>query len=145
MKILHTGITVKDIEKAVVFYRDVLGLTLVVPPTEPAEGAELSRGVGVPNARLRQAILESGDCSIELFEYLNPPAEIERPLPANNPGPGHVAFEVADIQGEYVRMKNLGVEFFTEPNFIGEGPLSGWQWVYFKDLEGTTLELVQKR
>ncbi len=144
MKILHTGITVKDIEAAVLFYRDILGLKLVVSPTEPAEGVELSKGVGVPGARLRQAILESGDYSIELFEYQNPPAEIERPLPANNPGPGHVAFEVADIEAEYQRMKELGVEFFTEPNFIAEGPLAGWKWVYFSDPEGTTLELVEK-
>ncbi len=145
MKILHTGITVRDIDKAVLFYRDVLGLELVVPPTDPAEGAELSAGVGVPGARLRQAILESGDCSIELFEYQNPPAVIEKPLPANNLGPGHVAFEVSDIKVEYERMKKLGVEFFTEPNFIAEGPLAGWQWVYFKDPEGTTLELVEKK
>jgi len=144
MKILHTGITVKDIERSVVFYRDVLGLKLLVPPTEPAEGIELSKGVGVPSARLRQAILESGECSIELFEYQNPPAEIEMPLPANNPGPGHVAFEVEDIQSEYERLGGLGVEFFTKPNLITDGPLSGWQWVYFRDPEGTILELVEK-
>ena len=144
MKILHTGITVKDIDKAVPFYRDVLGLELVVSPTDPADGEELSAGVGVPGACLRQAVLESGDVGIELFEYLTPAAEIDEPPTVNNPGHGHVAFQVDDIQAEYKRMLSLGVRFNTEPNYIAEGPLSGWKWVYFKDPEGILLELVEK-
>ena len=144
MKILHTGITVKDIDSALVFYRDVIGLKVLVEPTPPAEGEELSAGVGVPGACLRQALLGTDEVSIELFEYLSPPAEAEMPLPVNNPGPGHVAFEVDDIQAEYRRMSELGVHFNTAPNFIEEGPLSGWKWVYFKDPEGTVLELVER-
>ncbi len=144
MKILHTGITVKDIDKAVLFYRDVIGLKVTVPPTEPADGEDLSKGVGVPQACLRQAILESGDVSIELFEYISPPAEVEKPQSVHNPGPGHIAFEVEDIQKEYERMVDLGVRFNTAPNLIESGPLSGWKWVYFRDPDGIVLELVEK-
>ena len=57
MRIQHTGITVKNIDKAVEFYRDVIGLKLSVAPTEPAGGDDLSAGVGVPGACLRQALL----------------------------------------------------------------------------------------
>ncbi len=144
MKVLHTGITVKDIDKAVLFYRDILGLELKVPPTDPVDGLELSIGVGVPGACLRQAVLESGDAGIELFEYLSPVPEFQSPVPINNPGPGHVAFEVDDIHAEYQRLRGLGVMFYSEPNFIAEGPLAGWKWVYFEDPDGVVLELVEK-
>lgn len=144
MKILHTGITVKNIDRAVPFYRDVLGLDLTVPPTDPAEGEELSKGVGVPGACLRQAVLEADGVCIELFEYLSPAPEVASPVSVHNPGPGHVAFEVDDIQAEYERMTGLGIKFHTEPNFIAEGPLAGWKWVYFEDPDGIVLELVEK-
>ena len=40
--IFHTGITVSDIEKSVVFYRDALGLKMISGPNEIFEGEELS-------------------------------------------------------------------------------------------------------
>ena len=64
-------------------------------------------------------------------------------MPVNNPGPGHVAFEVEDIQAEYERLKSLGVDFFTGPNLIESGPLTGWKWVYFTDPDGIVLELIE--
>ena len=144
MKILHTGITVRDIEKAVPFYRDVIGLELVVPPTDPAEGEELSKGVGVRNACLRQAVLEKDGVGIELFEYMSPAPEFSSPVSVHNLGPGHIAFEVDDIHAEYERMIKLGVKFHTGPNYIDAGPLAGWKWVYFEDPDGVVLELVEK-
>ena len=93
--IIHTGITVADIEKSVVFYRDVLGLTLRSGPSEPFEGEDLSQAVGVPGTRIRVALFDVGAGSLELIEYVSPRSENAKALPPNTLGAMHVAFQVA--------------------------------------------------
>jgi catechol 2,3-dioxygenase-like lactoylglutathione lyase family enzyme len=57
--VFHAALSVSNLDRSVAFYRDILGLEIVVGPTEVYEGEELSRGVGVPGAVLRQAVLSA--------------------------------------------------------------------------------------
>jgi len=99
MKALHhVGITVKDLDKSIRFYHDVLGLQFANEPSPWFDGEELSRGVGVPGAALRQVSLLVGDTTLELLEYRSPPSETDKPLQSNNLGASHVAFLVDDIE-----------------------------------------------
>ena len=36
-----------------------------------------------------------------------------------------------------------GITFYSTPNVVDEGVLSGWRWVYFEDPDGIPLELVE--
>ena len=70
-RIDHVGITVSDLDRALSFYRDLLGLHLIADTTvsEP-EVAEL---LGLESVVLRIADLDSGDGRIvELIQYLQP-------------------------------------------------------------------------
>jgi catechol 2,3-dioxygenase-like lactoylglutathione lyase family enzyme len=141
--IFHTGITVSDIERSVVFYRDVLGLKMTSGPDEVFEGEELSEAVGIPGTRMKLALFEVGDGALELIEYLFPKSEIERALPPNVIGAMHVAFRVDDAQSKMKELEFRGVESMSSLNVETEGDFAGWKWVYFKDPDDIVLELIE--
>ena len=86
MKALHhVGITVKDLDASIRFYHDVLGLQFANEPSPWFDGEELSRGVGVSGAALRQVSLLAGDTTLELLEYRSPPSETDKPLQIEQP------------------------------------------------------------
>ncbi|MFP4564515.1 MAG: VOC family protein [Spirochaetia bacterium] len=145
LKLLHSAVSVVDIEKSIAFYRDLLGLELLFGPTPEASGEELSRSLGVENVRLRQAVLRvpGTDNQIELLEYSGENRPARRQLPQNAPGHAHIAFQVDDMGAMIERLEEKGVDFFPGPTRIDEGPLSGWSWLYLKDPEGTVIELVE--
>jgi catechol 2,3-dioxygenase-like lactoylglutathione lyase family enzyme len=139
----HVGITVKDLDASIRFYHDVLGLEFSNEPSPWFEGEELSRGVGVPGAALRQVSLMAGDTTLELLEYNSPPSETDQPLQSNNRGASHVAFAVDDIEATKAELEAKGIEFYSSVNAVDDGVLAGWRWVYFKDPDGYPLELVE--
>ena len=109
MRIKLTSVPIDDYDKALKFYTDVLGFLkkrdiplgegarwiTVVSPEEP-EGTELllEPNAGYPAMQaLKESLMKDG-------------------IP-------YTAFQVGDIQQEYERMKNLGVEFTMEPTNMG--------------------------
>ena len=141
--IFHTGITVSDLDRSIPFYRDVLGLEVMIGPTDVFEGDELSKALGVEDARLRLVIFKVGDGSLELLQYLSPDSAMKAPMPPNTLGAMHVAFRVKDVQVKMKEFEEKGVKFLSPLNVVDEGPLEGWKWIYFNDPDGITLELVQ--
>jgi catechol 2,3-dioxygenase-like lactoylglutathione lyase family enzyme len=139
----HVGITVKDLDASIRFYHDVLGLQFSNEPTPWFEGEELSRGVGVPGAALRQVSLLVGDTTLELLEYKSPPSQTEGPLMSQSLGASHVAFVVDDIEAKKAELEARGIRFYSDVNVVDEGVLAGWRWVYFEDPDGYPLELVE--
>jgi catechol 2,3-dioxygenase-like lactoylglutathione lyase family enzyme len=139
----HFGVTVKDLDASIRFYHDVLGLEFINEPSPWFEGEELSRGVGVTGAALRQVSLALGETTLELLEYRSPPSETERPLPSNSRGASHVAFLVDDIEATKADLEAKGIEFYSPVNVVDDGVLAGWRWVYFEDPDGYPLELVE--
>lgn len=109
MKIKLTSVSIDDYDKALKFYTEVMGFLpkrdiplgegarwiTVVSPEDP-NGTELllEPNAGYPAMKaLKESLVKDG-------------------IP-------FTAFEVNDIQGEYERMKNLGVEFTMEPTNMG--------------------------
>jgi glyoxylase I family protein len=139
----HTGIIVSDLERAIGFYHDVLGLPLASEPTPVFDGAELGPALGVPGAKLRVVTFDVGGDTLELLEYLTPPSPIETPMPQNARGAHHVAFRVDDIDAKVLELEAKGITFLSPVNHVDDGVLAGWRWVYFTDPDGITLELVE--
>ena len=142
----HVGITVRDLDRSVAFYHDLIGLEFAVPPTPWFEGPDLARGLGVDEpVALRVALFEVGDGAtwFELLEYRSPPSRTSHAPAQNDIGAAHVAFHVDDIRSTYARLAEAGVRFNSEVNLVDSGPLAGWRWVYFKDPDDHTMELVE--
>jgi len=140
----HTGIIVKNLDRSIYFYHDILGLQFSNEPSPWFEGDELASAVGVPGARLRQVcLLASEDSILELLEYSNRPEGNDTPIQQNYLGAMHVALQVEDIYAKKAELEAKGVTFLSDVNIVDEGVLNGWRWVYFNDPDGIPLELVQ--
>jgi catechol 2,3-dioxygenase-like lactoylglutathione lyase family enzyme len=136
--IFHTGITVNNLDVTIPFYKDVLGLKLVLGPTAFFVNDQLCYGLGTDcPASLRLAIFEvpgGGKETLEILEYTGPTKDITNgPIPANTWGAHHVAFRVKDIEAMIARLEAHGVTFFAGPNDNPSGDLAGWRWIYFQD------------
>ena len=142
----HTGIIVKDLDRSIYFYHDILGLDFVNEPSPWCEGDTLADAVGVPGAKLRQVSLQVGESAIlELLEYANRPADNDTPIQQNYLGAMHLAFHVEDIDAKVAELRAKGVHFLSDPNTVDDGVLAGWKWVYFHDPDEIPLELVEVR
>jgi glyoxylase I family protein len=140
----HAGLIVSDLDRSIYFYHDILGLPFANEPTPWFEGPALAKGVGVPDAKLRQVCFWVGDKSqMELIEY-DPQLDYNGgPVPNNHRGAAHVCFRVEDIAAKKAELEGKGVVFYSDINVVDEGPLSGWRWCYFSDPDGLALELVE--
>ncbi len=141
--IVHTGITVKDLDVSIPFYRDVLGLELL---KEEPQRASRGEKLGVPGAVIKIAVfaIPNSNQTLELIQYIRPNPPNDYGEPVNALGQAHIAFRVKDIDATMKRLISLGVNFVSNGyETITEGPLAGWKWIYFKDPDGTNMELIE--
>ena len=141
--IFHHGMTVRKLENSIKFYQDMLGAEVVVSPTDVFEGPELSKAVNVNEAKLRLAVIAVGGDEIELLEYVHPGSPMATPIPPQMVGAMHISFQVENVKEKVKQLQATGVAFHSAPNAVTEGPLNGWNWVYFTDPDGITVELVE--
>jgi catechol 2,3-dioxygenase-like lactoylglutathione lyase family enzyme len=145
--ILHHGITVSDIDKAVAWYTEALGLELV--HRQRQDNAYTQVLVGIPGAVLEVAQLRipgtppgPSTHDIELIQYIAQEAEGD-PVPVNQVGAAHLAFLVDDIETLAGRARGAGARFRNEPVAITEGANVGGAACYLHDPDGNTLEFLQ--
>jgi lactoylglutathione lyase len=141
-RVHHTGFTVRDLDRSVAFYRDLLGCSVVFE--QEKTGGYLAEIVGYPEASVRMAHLRapSGDLVIELFQYLRPATLDADPEPARI-GNAHLCFLLADLESTYERLSAAGVDFFSAPVDVDTGANAGGRGVYLHDPDGITIELFQ--
>ncbi len=98
-RIAHVGIAVQNLDEAVAFYRDVLGL--VPHPPETADGATI---VG----------LSLGESAVELLTAGDAENPIGRFLARRGPGIHHVCFRVPDLDATLARCRAAGYRLIDE-------------------------------
>jgi catechol 2,3-dioxygenase-like lactoylglutathione lyase family enzyme len=144
-RIDHIGVTVSDLDRALGFYRDLLGLRVIADTTvaEP-EVAEL---LGLDSVQLRIADLDSGDGRIvELIQYLEPKGR-RISYESFDSATAHIAFTVDDLAALRGRLTVAGATMVSRrPITISEpgGAFDGATCLYVRDPDGLILELVQR-
>lgn len=144
--VAHVGITVPDMDKAIAFYQDVLGLSVIGDYT--IEGEEISDMVQVPGAKMRSVFLRNQNdrhgTPIELLHFSEPIDPGGQPYEGvTHNGITEIAFWVEDMDAAYDALRNHGVEFYSRPHTLKLDGAGAVKVVYCKDPFGTTLELMQ--
>ena len=127
----HVGIAVKDLNAALAFYRDALGLEI----EQPEE---------VGSQRVRAHFVPVGDASVELLEPTSPDSVIARYVDKRGPGLHHITLRVDDIHAALARLKSHGVKLVDEqPRAGAEGALVAF--VHPSSAHGVLVELKESR
>ena len=92
----HIGIAVRSLEERVPFYRDNMGLTLV--------GYE-----DVAEQKVRVAILQAGESTIELLEPTSEDSPVAKFIHKRGEGVHHLAFKVEGIETLLRQLDQAGV------------------------------------
>ena len=107
--VIDIAIVCSDFEKSLQFYRDQIGLEVVLDieiPDEVAQGAALA-----PKG-FRHVRLKAGETLIKLMEINPAPPKRSFDFQAGVRG---LTFIIDDVPGTIARMKEKGVEFVGEP------------------------------
>lgn len=141
--VVHTGLTVADLDRSLDFYRDLLGFEVVM--TQEKHGGYLAAIVGYPDAHVRMAQVKApaSEHRLELFEYVTPPG-VPGSREPRDIGPTHVCLLVDDLPELYDRLRAAGVSSFLSPPVeVDTGVNRGGRALYFRDPDGIILELFQ--
>ncbi|HTM04379.1 MAG TPA: methylmalonyl-CoA epimerase [Vicinamibacterales bacterium] len=97
----HVGIAVRNVDEALTFYRDALGLHVEVPEE-------------VTPQRVRAHFIPVGTSALELLEATAPDSAIAKYIEKRGPGLHHITLRVDDIRGALVQLKSRGVRLVDE-------------------------------
>ncbi len=138
----HFSFTVSNLEEAIHFFCDVLGLK--ANPIVERKGSFPEKLVGVQGAGYRLCnVLTPDNVVLELMEYTYPKGTT-LDLNTWNTGVAHVAVRVDDIQKTYEELTLKGIKFRDEP-FVRPSPNSkNPQGVlgYIKGPDNITVEFI---
>jgi catechol 2,3-dioxygenase-like lactoylglutathione lyase family enzyme len=136
----HAGMVVADLDRALHFYRDLLGLQVTRAMEE--EGAYLDNMLGFKGVRVTTVKLAApqGGAVLELLYFQSPrtPAAPRRGL--FDAGPSHVAFTVEDLEATFKKLTRAGVPFNAPPQLSPDGLA---KVTFCQDPDGTPIELVE--
>ena len=131
----HVGITVRDLDRAVEFYRDIFGFEELDRFT--VSGSAFASAVGVEGATGTFAYLDADGVRVELIEY-EPEGEATAAEAVNQPGATHLGLSVADVEAFYESLPEA-VETLSEPQTTE----SGSTILFARDPEGNLVELIE--
>lgn len=142
----HSGLTVADMERALAFWRDGLGMEVV--SDQEARDGYFGAIVGEPGARCHvvQLAFPDGGHRIELFEFLHVPRERPAAPPRRvvDVGFAHVCVACADLDALLVRLERGGGQRMSDPVEVTAGVNRGARALYVRDPDGHVLELLQR-
>jgi methylmalonyl-CoA/ethylmalonyl-CoA epimerase len=127
----HVGVAVADLDPAIAFYRDVLGMRLVHQEANEEQG-------------VREAMMAVGDSGghVQLLAPLHPDSTIARFLDRAGPGVQQVAYRVDDIDAVCATLRARGLRLLYESPKRGTAG-SRVNFVHPKDAGGVLIELVE--
>jgi methylmalonyl-CoA epimerase len=125
----HVGIAVADLQQALAFYKDALGLEI----DEPEE---------VASQRVRAHFIPAGESALELLEATTDDSPIAKYVARRGPGLHHITLRVDDIRAALAHLKARGVRLIdAEPREGAHGSLVAF--IHPSSAHGVLVELKQ--
>lgn len=126
----HIAIVVSDMDAALGFWQQALGL-------------ELQRIESVPAEEVDVAFLETENAHVELLLPTSEDSGIARYLATRGPGMHHLCLAVTDIEAAMARLDAAGIELINErPRRRGDG--TRYAFIHPRSSGGVLVELYQK-
>jgi len=126
-------------DRALEFYRDLLGLKVVLDRKQ--ENVFLDNLLALDRVKMRVVMFEVPDGNrIELFQFYSHPDRPSEQIRINRIGCSHVCFAVDDLDKDYQRLRQAGIQFNCPPTVSPDGYA---KVTYAHDPDGTTIELTQ--
>ena len=126
----HIAIAVHDLDAALDFYSDTLGLKVVARRDEPSEGVEI-------------AFLKAGQSLIELLRPLSPDNSIGRFLQKRGEGLHHVCLTVSNLDTAITQLRAKGAQILSEEPQVNVDGIR-YVFVHPKSAHGVLLELYEQ-
>lgn len=127
-KINHVAVAVADVEAALTFWRDALGI-------------DLHHVEDVPSQKAMVAFLPVGDSEVELVKPTAEDTGVAKFLAERGGGMHHLCFEVDDIEGMLADLKAKGVRLINETAQVLPGRKMAF--VHPKSTGGVLVELYE--
>ncbi len=127
----HVGVAVPDLDDAIAFYRDTLGMELA--------HEEVNEEQGVREAMMR--VGDSGSC-IQLLAPLSDSSTIAKFLDRNGQGMQQLAYRVEDIDAVCATLLERGLRLLYDSPKRGTSN-SRVNFIHPKDARGILIELVE--
>lgn len=97
----HIGIAVANLDEALAFYRDALGLEVEAPEEVASQG-------------VRAHLIPAGQVSLELLEATTGDSPIAKYIARRGPGLHHITLRVDDLEQALAVLKARGVRLIDE-------------------------------
>ena len=127
----HIGIAVRDLDDALEFYRDALGL-------------EIGETEEVPSQQVRARFVSVGEASLELLEETGEHSPIARSIQRRGPGVHHLTLRVDDIVEALAQLEARVVRLVDRDPREGAGG-SLVAFIHPSSAHGVLVELKQDR
>jgi len=110
----HIGIAVSDLEKAIRFYEEVLGLVCYAIEE-------------VKDQKVRTAFFRIGETKIELLESMDPEGPVGKFIEKRGEGIHHIALAVNDVTNALREVEDKGIQLIDkQPRKGAEGFMIGF-------------------
>ncbi len=129
-KIDHIGIAVKNLDEALKFYEEKLGLK--------ATGTEV-----VEEQKVRIAFLPVGESKLELLESTDPEGPVAKFIDSRGEGVQHIALRVDNVEEKLKELEEQGVRLIDKTPRYGAGG-ARIAFLHPKSTYGILLELCQR-
>lgn len=129
LRVHHLAVVVDDMDQALSFWRDALGL-------------ELAGIRDVPEQASRVAFLPAGEAEIELVRPTSADSGVARYLAKRGPGMHHICLSVGDLPGTLGRLAARGVRLINAEPMVGADGRR-YAFVHPESTGGVLLELYE--
>jgi catechol 2,3-dioxygenase-like lactoylglutathione lyase family enzyme len=132
---------VANTDRALAFYRDVLGLEVTASQPFSPNPAIMALG-NTPGAQSRFTALRvpGSDLGVELIEYKDIDRRVQTPKFAD-PGAANIALRVRDLASIVAKLPGTGAKIITQAGTPTD--LNGSKYLFLQDPDGFVVELVQ--
>ena len=141
LQTLHSGYTVKDVQRLSKFFFECFGFQVTEPRTAPRLGL-LGEVIGVTDADALIVYVTAPGHVIELLQYLKPSSKTESAPRPCDVGFSHLSFLVSNVAATADAARRYGFKLGGGLPTIPTGPHQGRRAAYLRDADGFTIEIM---